>query len=145
MTNDKLPVWFWVIAVVALLWNLMGLFAFISDTFLMDAETMAATYTSEQLALVQSLPSWTKIFYGLATIGGTLGSIALLLRKSWAAPLFLLSLLGVVVQQAHSWFMTNSIELFGQGAGLIFPLVILTIAIFLVWYSRKAIAMRWIN
>jgi len=134
--SDKLPTWFWVISIVALLWNLMGAFAFFSDLNLTPEKL--TQYTEEQKALILSLPSWTKIFYGMATIGGLLGSIALLMRKSWAFPLFVISLIGVLVQQLHSWLGTDAIAVLGSGAALIFPLIILLIAAFLVWFSKSA-------
>lgn len=141
--SNKLPTWFWVIAVIALLWNLMGVFAFFSDLNLTPEKL--TEYTEEQKALILSMPSWTKIFYGMATIGGLLGSIALLMRKSWAFPLFVISLIGVLVQQLHSWLATDAIAVLGSGAALIFPLIILVLAIFLVWFSKSSQAKGYLN
>ena len=139
MSTNKLPVSFWIIAVVALLWNLMGLGAFISE-FMVDPESMAAAYTDEQMELIRSYPSWTKIFYGLATICGTLGCIGLIMRKKWAYIMFMLSLFGVIVQQAHSLLMTDALKVFGAGPALFFPAMILLIGVFLLLYTKKHIA-----
>lgn len=139
MTYSKLPVWFWVIAVVALLWNLMGLGAFIADLS-MTPETLAETYPPEQVEFLKTYPSWTKIFYGLATVGGFLGCVGLLFRKRWALGMFVISLIGVVIQQAHSIFMTNAVEVFGPEAGLYFPILILVIAIFMIWFTKSSIS-----
>jgi len=144
MTNSKPATTFWIIAGIALLWNFMGLGAFISDV-MSTPESLAATYTTEQLELINTYPAWTKIFYGLATICGTLGCIALILRKKWALPLFWASLLGVVVQQVHSIFMTDAVSVFGTTAALVFPLLIFVIACILVWYTKSSIAKGILN
>lgn len=141
--SNKLPTWFWVISVIALLWNLMGAFAFFSDLN-MTADKLTE-FTEEQKALILGIPSWTKIFYGMATIGGVLGSIALLMRKNWAFPLFVISLIGVLVQQFHSWMATDAVAVLGSGAALVFPLIILVIAIFLVWFSKSSQAKGYLH
>jgi len=138
MINSKPTTWFWVVAVIALLWNLMGLGAFMAD-MMMSPETLAETYPPDQLAFLETYPSWTKIFYGLATVGGFLGCIGLLLRKRWALGMFVLSLFGVVVQQAHSIFLTNAVEVFGNATAIYFPVLILVIAIFMIWFTKNCI------
>jgi len=143
MNTSKIPVWFWIVAVLGLLWNAMGVFAFVNDLN-MSAEQLAA-YTPEQQAVLSEYPSWTKIFYGLATIAGLLGCIGLLLRKSWAVPVFLASIIGVVVQQGHSIFMTRALEVFGQGAAIIFPIVILVLAIALWLFAKMARSRGWLS
>ena len=75
---------------------------------------------------------------------GTLASVALLLRKAWAAPVFVLSLIGVVVQMGHALFMTRAIEVRGAGI-VVMPLVVTTIAILLVWYSASAKRKGWLG
>ncbi len=143
MNTTKIPTWFWIVAVLALLWNAMGVFAFIND-FNMSAETLAA-YTPEQQEVLKEYPSWTKVFYGLATVGGLLGCIGLLLRKGWAVPMFFASIVGVILQQGHSIFMTRAREVFGMGATVVFPIIILILAIALYFFARMAKSKAWIT
>ena len=75
---------------------------------------------------------------------GTLASIALLLKKAWAAPVFVLSLIGVVVQMGQALFMTRAIEVRGAGI-VVMPLVVTTIALFLIWYSISAKHKGWLG
>jgi MFS superfamily sulfate permease-like transporter len=56
----------------------------------------------------------------------------------------MLSLLGVVVQMFHSLFISNSFEVFGPG-GMIMPIMVMTIAIYLVVLSKQAKEKGWIN
>ena len=39
--TSKLPIWFWVISIGALIWNLLGLGAFFSTVVFMSPETLA--------------------------------------------------------------------------------------------------------
>lgn len=143
MTNSKVSVWFWIIAVLALLWNLMGFGAFVMD-LMMTPETLAETYPAEQVEFLKTYPSWTKIFYGLATVGGFLACIGLLLRKRWALGMFVLSLIGVVIQQGHAIFMTNSREVFGDTTAIYFPITIVVISIFMIWFTKRSIVKGYV-
>lgn len=139
MLKSKVPTYFWIIAVLALLWNLMGAFAFITDMMATPA-VLAETYTPEQIKFLDTYPSWTKVFYGIATIGGLIACIGLLMRKRWALGFFCLSLLGVLIQQGHSIFMTNAREYFGDVAGLYMPIAITVIAILLILFTKSSIS-----
>jgi len=133
----KPSVLFWVIAVIALLWNAMGVFAFITD--LTMSEEALALMTEAQQELYNSTPTWNYVGYGLATIGGLLGAIGLLMRKSWATSLFILSFIGVLINLVWSLFLSNAADIMGAAA-YILPVMVVVIAIFLIWYSRKSTA-----
>jgi hypothetical protein len=34
--QKKLPSWFWIIGIVSLLWNIMGIFSFVGHTFISE-------------------------------------------------------------------------------------------------------------
>lgn len=142
--NDqlKLPTSFWLVAVGALLWNLLGTYAFFSDTF-MSAETLASLPEAQQ-ALYESVPMWTKIVYGIATITGLLASIGLVMKKSWSVPLYLVSLVAVIIQMAYSFFMTNAREVMGT-AGTLMPLLVVFIALLLYYYSKRCDSRGWLS
>ena len=88
------PTWFRAVAVVALLWNLLGCFAFFSDLRLSPADL--AKLPEAQQALYAARPGWAVAATAVSVFGGVLGSIGLLLGKKWALPVFVLSLLGRV-------------------------------------------------
>ncbi len=134
---NKPSVLFWVIAVITLLWNAMGVFAFITD--LTMSEEALALMTEAQQELYHSTPTWNYVGYGLATIGGLLGAIGLLMRKSWASTLFILSFVGVLINLVWSLFLSNAADIMGAAA-YILPAMVVVIAIFLIWYSRKSTA-----
>jgi K+ transporter len=140
--NNKIPVTFWIIAGIAVLWNLMGVFAFATD-LMMSAEGLAAM-EENQRAMYEAMPSWTKIPYGIATIGGLIGSIGLIMRKKWSIPALLISLICVLIQFGYTFFGTNALEIMGNGS-MTMPIGIILIALFLWYYAKKSDARGLLN
>ena len=136
------PTWFWVMAILALLWNLMGLLAFIFQ-LLMSPEVLASLPENEQ-ELYRDMPLWATVAFGLAVIAGTLGCIFLILRTRLAMVLFVLSLVGIVLQDAHNFLFSNVLEVYGPGS-LIMPVVVLIIALLLIVMSRRADRLGWLR
>jgi hypothetical protein len=134
-TTSKQNKIFKVIAVIALLWNLMGLFMFLASTFM--KETMAESYTAAEMELQNALPSWYYIFFGTATIVGVLASITMLMRKKVTVMLFLISLIAVLVTQGYWLFGVNAMEVMGNEAAIM-PMVVIIISIFLYFYNKGA-------
>ncbi|MGB5554787.1 MAG: hypothetical protein WBM83_09040 [Flavobacteriaceae bacterium] len=137
----KPPVWFWVVSVLALLWNLMGVGAYLSEAFMSNEILMALP--DNQRELYQSRPSWVTACYAIAVWFGALGCVGLLLRKKWANPLLILSLLGVLGQNVYSFFMSNTMEISGT-VGILFALIIILISIALVFFGRLSGQKRWL-
>jgi len=74
--------------------------------------------------------------------GALLGSLALLMRKSWAVVSFGASLLGLAASTVYNFVLSNGMEVMGEG-GAMFNAVIWVIALFLFFYAR-AMAKRGI-
>jgi hypothetical protein len=136
---EKAPKWYLPISVFALLWNLIGCAAYLSDVML-TAEDIAAM-DAAQRALYESRPGWAVGATAVAVWCGAAGSIGLIARKRWATLLLELSLAGVIVQDIGLFLLsgvnTGTAVLAMQG-------FVLLVAIGLVVLSRKAIARRWI-
>lgn len=141
-STSKLPTSFYIISGAALVWNLLGVMAYVMQVT-MTQEAMNALPEAERM-LLESAPVWATSAFAIAVNGGALGCLLLLLRQTWAFPVLIASLAGVIVQMYHSFFMANAIEVYGP-AGMIMPAMILVIAIFLVWYSKEAKEKGWIN
>jgi Co/Zn/Cd efflux system component len=135
------PTWFKVVAVLALLWNLLGCFAFFSDLRL-SPEDLAKLPEAQQ-ALYDARPGWAVAATAIAVFGGALGSIGLLLRKKWALPVFVLSLLGILVQDVSLFVLADGATLAGPIA-VVMQAVVLAVGIGLIQLSRKGIARGWL-
>lgn len=143
MTSTTKPAtWFWVVSALALVWNLMGVMAYITQVT-MSPEALQALPENER-TLMESVPMWVTSVFAIAVWGSTLGSILLLMRKKIATPVFILSFVGIIVQMYYNLFMSKSMEVYGPG-GLAMPIMVLVVGIFLIWFSRKSTANGWIN
>jgi len=138
--KSKAPKWFMIVAAVLLVWNLLGVMAYIMQV-MMTAETLAAL-PQEQRELYENTPAWATAAFAVAVNFGALGCVLLLLKRSLAGLFLQLSLAGVLVQMFHSFFMSKSFEVFGPG-GLVMPVMVIVIAIYLVVLAARAKANGW--
>lgn len=141
-SSMKLPVWFWAVAIIALLWNLMGVYAYWADVT-MTPETIAK-YPPAQQEMFNERPSWLIGAYAIAVFVGLLATISLLLRKAFAVPLYAVSLAAVVIQMGYVLFVMNAIGKLGLSAA-IFPSVIVILGAAELWFSRMTKAKGWIG
>ena len=136
------PKWFMLVSLIALVWNLLGVTAYIMQVT-MSPEALAALPDAER-ALLESTPAWATGAFAIAVNGGALGCLFLILRKTWAVPLLELSLLGVIVQMSHSIFIAKSIGVYGPG-GMTMPVIVIVISFYLVYLARSAKARHWLS
>ncbi|MBT8303121.1 MAG: hypothetical protein KJP09_01515 [Bacteroidia bacterium] len=142
MTNNtKLPVWFWIISIAGLVWNLLGVVAYLGQAYMTD-EQMALLPEADQ-NWYNNVPAWVTAAFAIAVFAGTLGCIALLLRKRWAVPLFMLSLIGVLAQQVYNFFLQDYVAI--EGTRMIMPIVVILVAGLLYWYSKGAREKAWLT
>ncbi len=144
MTNstNKPNVGFWIIGMVALIWNLMGGMAYIGQAFMTD-EMLAALPENEQ-ALYANVPAWVTAAFAIAVFGGALASILLLIRKKMASMVFVISLIAILVQMTYNIILSDASEVYGPG-GIIMPIMVILIGFFLVWYSKDATKKGWLS
>jgi len=134
---------FWVISGAALVWNLIGLLFYVSEVTA-TPEAMAEGFSQAQIDFLIGKPVWATAAFAIAVNAGVLGSLFLLLRKAWAVPMFVLSLVGVLVQDVHAFGLANGLEVWGTNA-LILPAIVLIISIALLLYSHSTKKRGWIS
>lgn len=142
-TTSLIPKWFSISSILLLIWNVLGLIAFVlSLTMLGNREALEkAEFKEEQIDLMLSTPGWVTIAFGVAVIFGVLGCIALVMKKKLAIPLLIISLLGVLAQNAYIFFMSDTVKVMGIGAS---PLIILA-AIALVPFAMHGAKKGWLR
>ena len=139
---NKAPGWFLPTAIVALLWNLLGCMAYLSDVRLTPDDI--ARMSQAQQALYHSRPMWAISATAIAVWGGAAGCLALILRRRWAQPLLIASLLGVIVQD-YGLFVLSGGGAQASPAVVILQGLVLLVAIALVMMARKGIAYGWLG
>ena len=138
--STKTPWYFWVVAVISVLWNTMGVLDFTLTQ--MHNEAYLKAITPEQRAYIYGFPLWSVLVWGLGTWGGFLGSLLLLFRRRLAVQLFGASLIGVVLADIYSYGVSDFLKVMHGGMGMvIFSSVIFVIAMLLFLYAR-ALARR---
>jgi len=141
--NIKIPVWFWVIAIFFLLWNLMGVISFFAHTFISE-EALAKLPTNER-ELYGDYPIWTTIVFAVAVFGGLIGSFGLILKKKWSKIAFIISLCAIIPQMIHNVFFTKSIEVYGPGQASTMPIMVIVLGLFIVWFTNFGIKKNWLT
>jgi hypothetical protein len=138
---SKPSISFWIISVIALLWNLMGVNQYIQQAY--NTDSFRAMYTAEQLELMDATPAWSTAAFAIAVFSATFGCLSLLLRKKWAYSLFLVSFIAIIIQNIDGFmrYKVSDFDLFALSMTIMVPLF----ALFLIWYSKKAITKNWIS
>ena len=134
--TDKPAIWFWVVSVLTLVWNGIGVNVYLQQAY--NTEGYQSMNTPEQLEIIANLPTWITGAFAIAVFAGLLGCIALLLRKKWATSLLLLSLVAVIAQMGYL-LMKGYADNMGR------TIAIIVVALFLVWFSRSAKAKGWLS
>jgi len=125
---------FWIIGIVAILWNLMGCLNFYMQ---MNADALAKMPESHR-AIAESRPLWATAGFALSVFAGVLGGVLMLLKKSLAHYAFVASLIGSIVTMFHALIMGGIATRFGPFElvlGIAMPLIL---GLFFVWYTKKA-------
>ena len=130
--RQKPAVWFTVLAVLLVLWGFAGCASFyVHVAYGPDIDPNATDWDRAYFA---ALPGWLTIVYAVAVGAGLLGSIALLFRSKLAQPLYIVSLIAVIVQFGYVFAATVP-----------FPLFIFVVAIFQIWLAALARRRGWIS
>jgi hypothetical protein len=142
--DNKPTTAYWVIAGLLLSWNVLGLYMYYGQSVATEETYADAKYSVEQIAFVMAEPAWAHAAYAIAVNAGVLGAILLLLRKAWAVPLFVLSLIGALVQDLDAYVLRGALDHF-DAVWLAIPVAVLVICVFEIWYSSQAKAKGWLS
>lgn len=135
------PRWLRPSAVLALLWNLLGLVALGMDLSLSAADI--AKLPAGQQELYAARPAWAVAATTLAVVAGALGSVGLLLRKRWAFPVLVASLLGILLQDLNLFVLADGARLGGPAVAAM-QAIVLAVGIALVLLSRNGVKAGWL-
>jgi len=136
MSKNTLPKWFNAVVFIALLWNLIGLYFFLTDLN-MSPDDFAQKSAAEQ-QLLNNIPLWSTIAYALGVFGGTIGCVGLLIRKAWSMMALLISLVAVMAQMSYWLFFTTAVEVYGPSSYAM-PMMVILIAYLLMRLSNNGI------
>lgn len=105
-TQARTPVHLWIVGVLALLWNMIG----VSDYVMMRTRNegyfrtlMPDLNIAAALAYMDAMPVLQSLGWALGVWGALAGTVLLLLRSRHAVMAYLVSLVGAVVAFAHQF------------------------------------------
>ena len=105
------PRFFQIAALIATIWNAFGVAMYLSSVGAFG-DPMAGLSEAERAAAAD-IPAWITGAFAIGTFSGLIGSIGLLLRKTWAAPVLLLSFLALLMLEGWIVFLSGARETFG--------------------------------
>ena len=142
VADTAVPAWYWAAAIAALLFELIGCFFYIVEVRMSTAEIAALPL--DQRTMLEVRPSWFYTAFAIAVWVGLVGAIGLLLRKAWAAPLLLASMVAAIIQFS-SIVIVPEMRAVTPSDALAVPIVVI-IGCYSIWQLAKLAKRRgWLS
>jgi hypothetical protein len=132
-TGRSTPAHLWIVGILSLLWSAMGCFDYLMTVT--SNQTYLGKMPADQIAYLNSLPTWLTGAWAIGVWGGLLGSLLLLMRSRHAVLAFGLSLVAAVIAMGYEMFATQQPASMTSGAMALMPWVVLAVCAFLLWYA----------
>jgi hypothetical protein len=133
------PVLFWVISIALLLWGLGGAsiyVAYFMETPEQFAETAEnAAHRQAYAGYIADIPFWAITVGIIAAVTRLLGAVGLLLRRAWALPLYIFSMV-FFLAALYRAFVLASVASVMSGPHIAVELVFVALSIFAVWFAH---------
>lgn len=127
---------FWVVAILALVWNGFGLYD-LYMTLTINRDYLAQ-FPPEMLAMIEDFPEWRRLMWTTSVFLSVIAAVLLLLRKPMAERVFwATAALMAIGFFGYDLPFGNGVEAYGA-AGIAFSIIIIAIQIALALYARWA-------
>lgn len=136
------PGWFKPAAIAAILFQGMGVTAYLMDALRSPAQI--AQLPLDQRLMWNATPTWIYIAYAVATFAGLIGAIALMVRRRSSVPLLGLSLLAVIVQFGGIYAVPRLRNIVAPDA-MIVPLAIFIVCAVIYALALHAHRREWLK
>lgn len=132
--QSKTPWHLWLVGVLALLFNFIGVFDFTMSAVQGEKYLTSAGMTPEQIAHYQAFPLWMTATWAIGVFGAFGAAILLLLRRKLAFPLFAVSLAAFLLSLVYTYVLTGAGDIMGQAMAISSAVIAAQLAL-LIWYS----------
>jgi hypothetical protein len=136
------PIWYWIVAGVATLFNAGGVMAYLTSQF--DPAGSTAGMTAEQAAYFLSYPAWYVAIYALTTHLSLAGGILLFLRRSWAFHAFGIAALLYAFSIIYHYVLNDVFATLPAGIHAFNAVIGIQLVIFAV-FARWATGKGWLR
>jgi len=139
--GTRQPTWVRIVAVFALLWNLFGVWQYLSYVGVVP---MMAEMNPDEAAILGRAPMWYTAAFAIAVFAGVAGALGLVLSRAWSRPLLVLSLVAAIIQFGWWAFMSGAAATIGPSIYTV-PAVVILVAILLVWLASTGVKRGWLT
>ena len=133
------PRWFTFAALAALAWEIIG-----CAMYLMQVSVDPAALPADQRQMWDATPAWMTGAYAVAVWVGLVGAVLLLMRRKFAEPLLLVSLIAVVVQFSGLLVVPELRNLVSSDM-LFLPFLIVVVCGVIWHFARRARRSGWLR
>jgi hypothetical protein len=135
LIGARAPAWLRIVAVLGLLWNLYGVYAYLQTVGML---------AGGEAAMSAAMPSWVTGAFALAVFAGAVGCLGLLMLKRWCKLILLLSLLAVLAMDVWKFLMrSDAAAMAGSEMGL--TAAVTLVALLLAWLAYSADSKGWLS
>lgn len=134
-TNVKAPWHLWLVGIIAVLFNFIGVFDFVMVMAQGAAYMAKAGMSAAQIAHYEALPVWMVAVWAIGVWTAFIASVLLLLRRKLAFTIFVASLAAFLLHLVYTYVLTDGGAVMGQQMAIT-SAVIVTLLLFFSWYSR---------
>ncbi|NGM49703.1 hypothetical protein G5B46_08810 [Caulobacter sp. 602-2] len=132
--GGKTPWHVWLVGVVAVLFNAIGVFDFVMSMTQGEAYMASAGMTAEQIAHYRQMPAWMTGVWAIGVFGAFGASVLVLLRRKLAFGVFAVSLAAFLVSLLYTYALTDGGKVMGQQMAIT-SAVIAALLAFFTWYA----------
>jgi len=137
-STTKVPWHLWLVGVIAVLFNAIGVFDFVMSMAQGPKYMASAGMTPDQIVHYQTMPAWMTVVWAVGVFGAFGASILMLLRRKPAFPVFVLSLAAFLVSLLYTYVLTGGGAIMGRQMAMTSAMI----ALLLVLFSAYA---RWMG
>jgi hypothetical protein len=135
-TQSNTPVHLWFVGILSLLWSAFGCLDYTLTN--LKNPGWLAQMPPDQIAYMNSLPSWLTAFWAFGVWGALVGSVLLLMRNRRAVWAYGISLVGAIVGLGYQIVIATMPASMKAGVMGLLPEFIILFAAFLFWYAWNA-------
>lgn len=139
-TVVKAPWHLWVVGVVAILFNAVGVVDFVMTMAQGSKYLAGAGMTPEQIAHYQRLPGCMTLVWAAGVFGAFGASLLLLARRRWAWSVFVGSFVAFIISLLYTYVLTPDGALMGLQMKVTSAVIATVLAVFCAYARRMVVA-----
>jgi len=131
--NSKPPLSFWIISILALIWNMNGVISYTRIIFRSDE--IFNGFSGPEKEYLAAIPVVISVIFGIYIFAGLSGSLLLLLKRKEAALILLAAFITQIIYQHYFLVIQKNIEIVSNNST--YPIVSVIVSFLLVVFASS--------